>query len=182
MKDEHDSCCCNHAHASSNVSQSLEETFFTSKRSIHAAVLHNDLPHVSALLSRSPSRVNELDSAGYTPFLYAKSVDMIDLLTNLRADIHAMTPSGRRTLLHRVVLWQTKDCIEAVLKAGISDTKDADGKYAADLAHDLGALEIEKVIREYTKRKELKADDALSLSQRGLALAEPCCRASYLSE
>lgn len=129
-------CCASHGDTGASVTQSLDETFFTSRQSLHHAVIENNVPHARHLLQARPGRVDELDSSGYTPLLYAKSQEMIRLFVAAGADMYAVSPGGNKTLLHRLVLTNNLDGIRTCMSGfKVRDKiRDADGNLAVDLA------------------------------------------------
>lgn len=138
-----------HGPSNPSLTQSLEETIFTSSQSLHFSVVQNDISRTRRLLHVHPNCINELDSAGYTALLYAQSSDMILLLANAGANVYAMTPAGHRTLLHRLVLNNNlAGVLTCITNCKVKDEiKDAEGKYALDLARERGFEHIEVVIR-----------------------------------
>ncbi len=138
--------CASHIVASSETVQTLDETFFTSALSVHAAVLSSNTSRLKTLLARSPGRINELDSAGYTPFLYATSPEVITLLLENGANIGARTPEGSATLLHRLASKRNIEGINVLICWKVRDSKDADGLTALDRAKSINADEIVRVL------------------------------------
>ncbi|KAJ8609072.1 hypothetical protein MRB53_039341 [Persea americana] len=121
-------CCSHHA---STASQSLEEVDFLSSQSLHKAVIDGDIRRIKRILTSHPEKVNHLDSAGYTALLYARTKDVASILIEHGADLQAVTPAGRRSLLHKSVATGNHELVEFLQSRGMKDTLDIDGHYAS---------------------------------------------------
>lgn len=170
----------NHAcsHRSTGVAtQSLDELFFTSKRSLHDAVIRADLPRLSRLLPITPCieesttttlttgrkgttgtgigiggiDVNAVDGAGYAPLLYARKGAVIDHLLRAGADPGVVTPEGGRTLLHRMAGSGDVGIVRDLLRLGmIASQVDRDGVTPRELALRSGHHEVVDVIDSFS--------------------------------
>lgn len=134
-------CCrCN---ASAGVTQTLEETFFTSSQSLHDAVIKNDVTRLRKLVVKSGRDIDEVDSAGYSALLYARTAEIVDVLVLAGASQKSVTREGRRGLLHRAAVSGSYAFIQHLLKQHqFVDTRDKEGKFARDLARDAGRDDI----------------------------------------
>lgn len=91
--------CWDHSHASSGVSQTLDEMEF--ERGIWYPAQHGEPEEVEKLIHRG---VDIRDKSGYTALHYAARnghVNVCTLLLEYGADINATTKCGCATALHR---------------------------------------------------------------------------------
>lgn len=170
---------CSH-HSTGVATQSLDELFFTSKRSLHDAVIRADLPRLSRLLPITPCPeesttttvttgrkgatgtgigtgidVNAVDGAGYAPLLYARKSAVIDHLLRAGADPRVVTPEGGRTLLHRMAGSGDVGIVRDLLRLGMSASQvDRDGVTPRELALRNGHHEVVDVIDSFSPSQE----------------------------
>lgn len=135
--------CGRHAVAT----ESLEEVFFSSSKSVHKAVLTSDIKRLEELLSKRPNDVHLLDPAGYVPLLYIKQTAVLDMLVSYGADVEACTPQGKRTLLHRASIQGNAAVVARLLHHGaVIHTIDAEGCTAEDLARREGKMDVVELL------------------------------------
>ena len=126
---------------------------------LHLAITGDKLHLVEKLLKvKKRADLETRDDFGYTPLLeavnYCASEDIVDLLLEHGADMHAVT-EDEKTVLHFAAQYDNKDMIRKMLERGLSvDAKDKDGwtplheaalygsKAAADILIEKGQLLI----------------------------------------
>ena len=132
-------------HQADGTTQTLDETLFTARHSLHHAAANDQLGRASLILARSKTEIRERDTAGYEAVLYVRSCAMLKLLDAAGADLAVVTPAGRRSLLHRTVVLGGDDAVDMIrllLERGITDREDADGITALQLAQTHGKAQL----------------------------------------
>jgi ankyrin repeat protein len=107
------------------------------ERSIHNAVLINNLDRVKKMISQ----INQVDPYGYTPLLYGcrkGTVEMCRFLIENGANVNQSTGLGRVSCLHRAVMGGHVKIVDLLLQNGANPSAiDKDGRSILDLAHSL---------------------------------------------
>ena len=135
--------CCRGA----ALTQTLDEVFFTSRKSLHHAIHRNALQETRQILEMTPYLLHQIDSAGYAPLLYAKSPEMIEFLLNSGANPSAVTREGRKSVLHRRAECGDVSSVRALLTHGVLDVlRDYEGHSAKDLAQQNGHDDVVRLL------------------------------------
>ncbi|XP_031344795.1 ankyrin repeat domain-containing protein 39-like [Photinus pyralis] len=142
----------------SSLSQTLDELDF--ERGVWPAAQFGDLKKVQKLINNGVD-VDLRDSAGYTSLHYAARnghLDVCKFLIQSKADINAVTRSGRVTALHRACTAGQLDVVNFLIecKANIA-IRDSDGKTVLHRAAQANHLEISKILTSaYPELKLIK--------------------------
>ena len=111
---------------------------------LHLAARSNRRPGILQLLLDSGAVVDARDGRGFTPLLWARSLEIFRTLREAGADIRAQTDDGY-TVLHRAALVADAATVKALIAAGLDPNAQTDSGFT--VLHQAGSPETFKALR-----------------------------------